>query len=571
MGIRKFDVMDLGKASLIKPEQLGYKDSLDIIKDESYKIQKSFVKIGWYLKHIRDNKLYFEGGYTNIWECAADQLGYSQSTASRFINICEKFSKDHNSPELDDKYAGFDKSQMIEMLPMEQEQLDRVSPDMTVKQIRDIKMENKNSGKKADQETDDNIPGQTSVETDFPEYMPEEDLKEDMMDIYATSHKEGNSATSEKDWGGNGQDIDSDVEEIIDGDYREIEVIDPEEEIIAMLQPEEKAHYESWFVEQYVRIMSNEATELFEICRKERNNSDRAKAVQKHIAPYGCSGIHFSEYSFSFHGFAAGMDFQIGSEKMHLKYGRFVIELMKLLEKEVAMLQLDEGQQEEKLSPYGLSKTVYPEGSLITTEGCGHRHNCFSCAQDCAIRQKDRYCVEAPMGNPFSCTTMQVLENIRLEIGEQCQFINLDMAKHTAGSNEPDPCCKNCNNELCGFRCQKSVVSKENIQPDLPALKNNDQRKEWLANYKSWGLWYRDEKIDVNYYKYDFIDGSHLVVAEYPQRHSYYSSEYQDEHYYHLLEKNKKGFKKPYDEQYRQQTDSETYLVEFLKELQKKG
>lgn len=455
MGIRKFNVMDLSKASLIKPEQLGYKDSLEIIKDESYKIQKSFVKIGWYLKHIRDNELYSEGGYANIWECAADQLGYSQPTASRFINICEKFSKDHNSPELDDKYAGFDKSQMIEMLPMEQEQLDRVSPDMTVKQIRDIKMENKNQGKKADQEIYDNIPGQTSIETDFPEYMPEEDLKEDMIDVYATSHKEDKGA-------------DPDTEEIIDGDYREIEVPDSREE-------------------------------------------------------------------------------------------------------NIATSQLDEGQKEERLSPYGLSKTVYPEGSLLTTAGCGHLYNCFSCAQDCAIRQKERYCNEAPMGNPFSCTTMQVLENIRAEIGEQCQFINLDMAKHTAGSHESDPCCKDCNNGSCGYRCRRSVVSKENIQPELPALKNNDQRKEWLANYKSWGLWYRDENIDVNYYKYDFIDGSRLVVAEYPQRHTYYSSEYQDEHYYHLLEKNKKGYKELYDEQYRQQTDSETYLVEFLKDLQKKG
>lgn len=191
MGIRHFDVMDLGKASLIKPEQLGYKDSLEIIKDESYKIQKSFVKIGWYLKHIRDHALYAEGGYANIWECAADQLGYSQSTASRFINICEKFSKNHNSPELDEKYAGFDKSQMIEMLPMEPEQLDRVSPDMTVKQIRDIKVENKEPEKKNDQEADDNIPGQTSLEKDFPEYMPKqgtEELKEDISDVYAMSH-----------------------------------------------------------------------------------------------------------------------------------------------------------------------------------------------------------------------------------------------------------------------------------------------------------------------------------------------------------------------------------------------
>lgn len=509
MGIRQFDVMDLGKASLIKPEQLGYKDSLEIIKDESYKIQKSFVKIGWYLKHIRDHALYSEDGYANIWECAADQLGYSQSTASRFINICEKFSKDHNSPELDEKYAGFDKSQMIEMLPMEPEQLDRVSPDMTVKQIRDIKVENKEPEKKNDQKADDNIPGQTSLEKDFPEYMPKqgtEELKEDISDVYATSHKEDNNA-------------DLDAEEIIDGEYREIEE-----------------------------------------------------------------------------------------------------------------------QLEEKLSPYGLPKTVYPEGSLLTTVGCGHKHDCFSCSQDCTIRQEDRYCNGAPLGNPFPCTTMHVLEDIRFEIGGQCQFINLDIAEHTAGSNEPDPCCKNCAILECDYRCRRALemqasdkdaaedelsmvrrllekkkqdleewmkVAKveevpknivfekktivgalasmvydlenteseveEIIQPELPVLKNNDQRKEWLADYKSWGRWYRDENIDVDYYKYDFSDGSRLVVAEYPQRHTYFSSEYKDEHYYHLLEKNKKGYKKPYDEQFRQQTDSETYLVEFLKDLQKKG
>ena len=172
MGVKPFNVMDFGKTSLLNPEQLGYQDSIDIIKDESIKIQKSFVKIGWYLKHIRDNELYKEDGYENIWECAADQLGYSQSTASRFINICEKFSKGHNSPELDIKYAGFDKSQMIEMLPMEQEQLDKVTPDMTVKEIRDIKMKNKTPEPPEDMKTNDDIPGQTSIEKDFPEYLP---------------------------------------------------------------------------------------------------------------------------------------------------------------------------------------------------------------------------------------------------------------------------------------------------------------------------------------------------------------------------------------------------------------
>lgn len=106
-------------------------------------------------------------------------------------------------------------------------------------------------------------------------------------------------------------------------------------------------------------------------------------------------------------------------------------------------------------------------------------------------------------------------------------------------------------------------------QPELPALKNNDQRKEWLAKYKEWGLWYRDEHIDVNYYKYDFQDGSRLIVAEYPQRRSNWRNEKFDEAYYHLMEKNYKVYKNTYDKQYMHSTDSETYLVEFLKNLQK--
>lgn len=113
---------------------------------------------------------------------------------------------------------------------------------------------------------------------------------------------------------------------------------------------------------------------------------------------------------------------------------------------------------------------------------------------------------------------------------------------------------------------------KEPKQPELPRFKNNDQRKEWLRNYKAWGLWYTDKNINVNYYKYDFTDGSRLVVTEYQDRiNGWNGKEKEDEYYFHLLEKNKKpyGDGKPYDKQYMNATDSETYMVEFLKNLQK--
>lgn len=110
-------------------------------------------------------------------------------------------------------------------------------------------------------------------------------------------------------------------------------------------------------------------------------------------------------------------------------------------------------------------------------------------------------------------------------------------------------------------------------QPELPLLKNNDQRKSWIENYKAWGMWYRDENIDVNYYKYDFADGSRLIAAEYPQREFYWSNEIRDEVYYHLIEKRKEKYNGlgTYDEKYQNSTTSVGEIVEYLKEIQKKG
>lgn len=116
-------------------------------------------------------------------------------------------------------------------------------------------------------------------------------------------------------------------------------------------------------------------------------------------------------------------------------------------------------------------------------------------------------------------------------------------------------------------------VALENVKSEkesLPVLKNDNQRKEWLSNYKAWGLWYYDEHIDVNYYKFDFPDGSRLIVAEYCNRKCYWRDGVSDEAYYHLLEKNREGYKGSYDKQYVHAPDSETYLVDFLKRLQKK-
>ena len=113
--------------------------------------------------------------------------------------------------------------------------------------------------------------------------------------------------------------------------------------------------------------------------------------------------------------------------------------------------------QEEPLSFYGFPKTVRPEGSLITTPGCGDgKYDCFLCARPCGIRQVERYCRTAPMGNPFPCTQMGEEKRKTIEegvYGEKCQFLHPELAPVTERSQEPDPCCLDCRYKLCYYRC----------------------------------------------------------------------------------------------------------------------
>lgn len=132
---------------------------------------------------------------------------------------------------------------------------------------------------------------------------------------------------------------------------------------------------------------------------------------------------------------------------------------------------------------------------------------------------------------------------------------------------------------VAGLRILKNLVEdcqEEPEQPGLPIMKNNDQRKEWLRNYKSWGLWYEDKNVGIKYYKYDFANGARLIVEEYKKEHLPENSWYvpKEPYYMHLTggpEPDRKGGipKWTYHTRYNKYPNSESELVEFLKEIQK--
>lgn len=132
--------------------------------------------------------------------------------------------------------------------------------------------------------------------------------------------------------------------------------------------------------------------------------------------------------------------------------------------------------QEEPKSFFGLPKTVYPEGSLLSTKGCGDgKYTCFSCARPCNIRQEERYCRTAPLGNPFSCTQMSEEKRLDIEAGlfsEKCQHLHPELAPIREGDKEPTPCCLTCEHKTCYSRC------------DVAKKKDEDERKKEQAELR---------------------------------------------------------------------------------------
>ena len=117
------------------------------------------IEIGYYLKQIRDRKLYEQAGCKDVYEYAEKHYGYDKSVASRHMSRNDRFSVGGNSPELAEKYRGYGKNQLQEMISMTDEQLGQATPDMTVREMRELKKKPEKAQKKPE------VPDQKVVAT----------------------------------------------------------------------------------------------------------------------------------------------------------------------------------------------------------------------------------------------------------------------------------------------------------------------------------------------------------------------------------------------------------------------
>ena len=286
----------------------------------------------------------------------------------------------------------------------------------------------------------------------------------------------------------------------------------------------------------------NKLKTIMRICRKYKKDGEAAKETQKKMAPHGWSSIAGSEVEYTFMGFAAGLEITVKKEKVKMKYGRLIAEAKNLYNPFSPEFDTEEDHSGEDTEM--ASKTQIPE-------------------------TWPEYLKDIPI--PTETALASYLYDQERDLKQI-----LDIEKEEPGL--PYMTIMQQQMVVAGLRllqnCVKSMEEPE--QPPLPEMKNNDQRKEWLRNHKSWGLWYTDPHTEARYYKYDFNNGARLIAEEYDPELKNDNSWWvpTESCYLHLVggpEPERAGGvpKWTYHPKYNKFPNSETELVEFLKEIQK--
>lgn len=141
----KYGMIDFG------PEREAAHASLKYIYTDMCDIKQSYFKLGFHLNEFKECKYYKDFGYATFDEFCEHNFYLDKSAISRCINVflmttsqCEEeyysgIIRRGCASQMSDKYKDYSYSQLCEMLPLDDKQRSQIKPDMTIKQIRDVK------------------------------------------------------------------------------------------------------------------------------------------------------------------------------------------------------------------------------------------------------------------------------------------------------------------------------------------------------------------------------------------------------------------------------------------------
>ncbi|GLB24205.1 hypothetical protein LXJ15735_04460 [Lacrimispora xylanolytica] len=560
---------------------ISLEDAKTFIKSNITTAARSFIAIGFYLKCVRDRELFKEEDYGTVWDFAKEEYGISKSTASRYMSMNDRFSENGNSPSIREEYKAFGKSQLQEMLYLEDDKLDQIKPGDRVEDIRSLR--------RPKEIPYIELPGQLDFEIDFPDILPLNQLEQPMISQRQTfeinvedllgDNEPGSIAISQQ------EEKKENSELSLNGEFLTAPLGCPYRTTYSCTIPVEnrtvpgdgyncgssccwscKFHgacklecnasagregalpeYDAaWFVRKWAEVVPEELERALNVCCESFTNEDRAKAVQKEISPYGAHCRSCWEYDFSFNGFAEGIDFRIGKVEIHLKYGRFVQELMNLYpDFEEPVIEEPEIVQEQEDSIPEISENVidgeYVE--ILPDQELSAR----------SILEEEK----AELHNWIKAFKEEGLEMPPMV--ERQKIIVAALTAMVEQMEAPKP------------------VKQE--QPELPVLKNNEQRAAFIDAYETWPIWIETQETGERYYRYDLFEKVAIVVKV-SWKHSWSSYkeskdyEYGAEQYYLMGVKSEwRSGKNVYVEDdtrsFYECGTNRSALVEYLKEFQK--
>ena len=470
----------------IAPEQRYYNGPVTLEEAESYitsglvSTARNYVAIGYWLRRIRDGKLYEEEGHQNFEQYVHEKYGKDKGWASKCIKVNQQLSKDGDSPLLDSRYRDYSTYQLVELAYMTEEQREQATPEQTIKPLQEIR--------KPKEIPYYDIDGQQEMEKDYPEVIPvvmsqlfpEEEIPEqEEQEPPVVEQAEVSRYFETKQ-----ESVQGEPRKCITGKSKYgFCVCCGKDGVQCCAACVEDCNVRcGWLEEQIEKTPAADETE--NAAEKQRTGNclyapnhlctlseeaKRSPGIGEDCTNHCCFGC-----------------VRHGDCKMECTVSADHSELQNVLENDV-----EKQQGEDRIKPEEKQVDVNSED-----------------------------CEESDDASSAEITDLQLLRDM-LERKKRLLSTNLAIP----GIDESDEHIRMQKLEVAALA--SAVCDLENLiepeetvdekpeQPELPYLRNNDQRAAFIDAYESWPLWIETKETGERYYRYELPDGTSFVVKTY--------------------------------------------------------
>ena len=577
-------------------------------------IVRNFVKTGWHLSRIDRSGAYKLKGYHSVTEYARETFGMAPDGVSRFIHVYEKYSIQGDTPELREEYRDFNFSQLTEMLQLPEEDHTMIRPETKREDIRDLKKFNKQS-----QNNPDNL---LNWQQD-----PDDIIREAVKEFFKAREKDLNEIYDQY---GVGPYPEEDIKKMARLLYHEKKKKFQTNRVFVMLYPDQvfikssdgELHDITW--PEFFQTMGSifDGSAAGKDTWENYFNPDPDGEFEEQI-PGQDNIMNHPEY---LPGKLHGRKFE---HCIYLPEEECISEDCGSCEKK-KFLDQQEAKEQKNVE-------IIPKDRCITGQSrsghCGAAYYCAEpvdccakCNNDCNIRcgwiekpksvdtetpeetcetviapaQVEMIPVEGIDAKDIKAEELS-LENLSIRINtdvwpedlsdipvpselfirEYLEEEEKTLRDYLECDGLPERTVLRQQLKVAGLRILQNLVGDvleteedEIIQPELPRLKNNEERKEWLRNYRTWPLRHVDAYTGAKYYEYRFDNGAVLVAEEWKSQGDKYIPDHETV-YLHLIggpeaPRGQYGIRKwETHDRFNRFPDSETAIVEFLKAVQK--